>query len=115
MPEFNEFKNYRQVQTVVNGRIDLQIRPGQPEQGNGRAGPIFLHVDKSAGELDEALVKRTVRSLAIWQPKIFEDIVSFVKLLAVEAIEKAKIVSRQMVALKLFNPPGYVFALFAHQ
>lgn len=74
---------------------------------------LFLEMDESAGELDEALEKQMIR-IASLQPEIFKDVMGLVEELVVEAVEKAEIpgIPRgSRLKVKLIDegryPPGF--------
>ena len=49
-------------------------------------------MNKSAGELDQALIESVTRGVALGQPKLLEHIVRFIKELLIEALEVTQIV-----------------------
>ena len=67
-----------------------------------------------AGKLDQALVKRAVWSLPIFQPDMLEDFVRLVKKLAVETVKIADVVLVEFVSLVLFNQRGDAFVFATH-
>ena len=74
-------------------------------------GPVwvFVHdeVHKTAGELDEGLVKISIWRATGFQPQILEYIVGFVKFTGVEALEVAEISC--IVALIVFGQMRHAF------
>src|ERR1044071_6475574 len=95
--------------------ILAQVRAREFEQRRGRLKPLFLQVNESAGQLNQALVKIAVRSFLLRQPHFFKDIVRFVKELAVEAIEVSQVMGIKSLAAKSFNHRGDAWGLAAHR
>src|SRR6266567_2196122 len=85
------------------GRVFAQVGLRQFEQSNRGTGAVFLQVNKRPGQLDQAFVKQTVRTLSLGQPKLFENFVGFEKKLAVKTLEIAKVMSVQVLALEFGN------------
>ena len=52
-------------------------------------------MNKSAGDLDQALIESVTRGVALGQPKLLEHIVRFIKELLIEALEVTEIVRVQ--------------------
>jgi len=103
-----------QIQLLVeSGELD-EIGLGQLEQRGGGAEAVLLQMDKSAGELDEALVKIAVDALAIRQPQVFQDVVRLVELLFVEEHKVSGIAGIHARARKLGGQFGHALTLFAH-
>jgi hypothetical protein len=103
-----------QIQVLVDARIFFQIGPGEFEQRRRRTQVIFLQMHERARELDQTLVKISVRAVAVRKPQIFENVVRLVKKLAVEAIEIAAVMRVEISPAKLFDHRGDAFALAAH-
>ena len=98
----------------MRGWILPQVCFRQFEQGGRGAGPVLLQMDKRAGELDEAFVKRTVWTVPLGQPNLFQDFVRLEEKLAVEAREIAQVMGVQVLALELVNDRRDLVVLLAH-
>src|SRR5450759_867195 len=95
-------------------RILPQIRLGESEQGRRRFKPVLLQMDKSAGQLNQSLVKIAVKPRPVRQPQFFQNIMRLVKKLPVETLEITEIMSIQFLPAKLLNQLCNLPALFAH-
>ena len=95
----NECEHVLQLQRFVNRGIGFQVRFREFEQSRRRPEPAFLEMNESARQLDESLVKRVVRLTPLSQPEFFQDIVRFIKKLAIETLEVPEIMRVQ------FPPP----------
>lgn len=84
-------------------RILPQIRLGESEQRRRRFEPVFLQMDKSAGQLNQSLVKITVKRPPVRQPQFFQNFMRLVKKLPVETFEITKIMRVQFAPAKLLN------------
>lgn len=72
----------------MNVRVGSQVCLRQPEQGDRRAEPVLLEMNKCTRELDEPLEECMVRpSLPLLQPQILQYVVSLVVKPLVEAVE----------------------------
>lgn len=98
----------------MGARIFGKIGARQLEQRSGGTQPLFLQVDKRAGKLNQAFVKISIRAMPIRQPKFFQNIVRFVELLSVEAIEVAEIVCAEFATLKGRDALSDFSAFFTH-
>ena len=75
---------------------------------------ISLQMHKRASELDQALVKSSVRAVFVLNPDVFEDFVRLVKKLAVETIKIADVMLVELVSLVLFHQRGDAFVFATH-
>ena len=66
------------------GWIFFEINLRELEHGGSRSQPVLLQMHECTSELDETLVKVTIRTLPVSQPKIFQHIMRLVKLLTIE-------------------------------
>ena len=94
--------------------IFFEVGMGQFEQGGGGLRMIFLQMHKRAGELNQPLVKRAVRTVLVLQPDVFEDFVRLVKKLVVETVKKADVMLVEFVSLVLFHQRGDAFVFATH-
>ena len=85
------------------GWVFAQVGLCQFEEGGRRARAVFLQVNKRAGQLDQAFVKQTIRTLSLGQPKLLENFVGFKKKLPVETVEIAEVMSIEVLAAELVN------------
>ena len=99
----------------MDARIFFQIRLRQLEQRGGWTQPVFLQMHECARQLDEALVKISVRAVAVGQPQILEHIVRLVKKLAVEAVEIAEVMRVQFLSPEGFDHRGDAGAFVTHR
>lgn len=104
------------VQLMMDGRKRFQVGLGELEQGGGGAEPVLLQVHKGPGELDQALVKISIGTFAVRQPKIFQNIVRLIELLFVEEHEITGISRVHAFAAELGGQRGDAlgFGNFAH-
>jgi hypothetical protein len=100
LPSVDEFQDTGKFQSVMNGRVGRQVRPGESEQGGGRPEPPLLQMDEGARELDQAFVKCVVRTASAFQPEFLQNIVRLIKLPFVEAIEIAQVMGVQITSPK---------------
>lgn len=113
-PASDQLLQARQIQMLMFARIFVQIGLRQLEQRRRRAKPVFLQMHKCARELDKSLVKISIRSVALRQPKIFQNVVGLVKFLTVEQFKIAAVMRIQIPVTELPDHGGYAFALAAH-
>jgi hypothetical protein len=92
-----------QLQRFVDGGIRFQVRFREFEQSRRRPEPAFLQVDESARELNQAFVEGVVRLPALSQPEFFQDIVGFIKKLAIETLEVPEIMRVQLPSPESFD------------
>ena len=71
-------------------------------------------MNESARELDQPLVEQITGSLAFGKPKLFQHIMSFVKKLAVEALEIAEIMGIHPLPLATGDQRGDFGAFVTH-
>ena len=96
-PRMNESKDGRDVESLMDGGIFAKIGFGEVEQGGGGLEAVFLQMDKCAGKLDEALVEMVVAGpFALCEPEFLENVVGFVEKPAIEAIEIAEVIGREI-------------------
>ena len=69
-----------------------EIGPRKLDKGGCRFKPFFLQMDKSTCELDQPFIETVVVCMPCCEPEFFEDVVSFVEPLAVEAFEITEVV-----------------------
>src|SRR5271154_6001765 len=67
-----------------------------------------------ARELDESLVKISIRAVSVFEPQIFQHIVRLVEKLAVEAVEIAEVMRVEFVSLEGFDHRGDAGAFVTH-
>jgi len=114
-PVPNQFNHGGDIKVLVNLRILFQIGQGKFEQGRRRLRPVLLQVHKRAGQLDQAFVECAVRPVFVLQPDMFEHLVRLKKKLAVETIEKSKVMRVELSLVKLSGHCGDAFVLVAHR
>ena len=90
----------------VPRRILFQIGFREIEQRDSRAWPIFLQMNKRAGELNQAAVKVTIGLMALWEPQFFQNLVCFKIHSAVEALKEAKVMRIESLAAAAFDQRG---------
>src|SRR5580658_9106866 len=71
-------------------------------------------MDKRARQLDQPLVKRAIRPLAVLQPEMFENFVRFEKKSAVKTIEIAQIMRIKPAASLRLDEVRDALAFVAH-
>lgn len=113
-PRFDHCQHHGQIQLFVVAGILGEIGAREFEQRRGGTQPLLLEMHERARELDQALVKITIRPLPIRQPKFFEHIVRFIKKLLVEAIKVTEIMRGDRAALKGGDAFGDFPTLPAH-
>lgn len=102
--------NYaKDIEAFMSGCIRLQVGPRQTEEGGGGFEAIFLEMDEGASELDERLEEVVVRAATFLEPEMFEDIVRFVELLAIEVHEIGMIGSARTTATRFIKQLLNVF------
>ena len=84
------------------------------EQRRRRTQPFLLEVNIRACQLDQTFVKIPIRPGLVCEPEFFQNIVGFVKFLAVEAIEITQVMRVASAPGKSRNPFGDFSALLAH-
>ena len=84
------------MEAGVSGKVGI----GQPEERRLGAQTALLKMNKSAGQLDKALVKRRVRPLALAQPEGFQHLVRLVKQALVEAPKEPQVPRIQALSLE---------------
>ena len=92
-----------QLQRFVDRRIGFQVRFREFEQSRRRPEPAFLEVDESACQLNQAFVEGIVRLAPLSQPEFFQDIVGFIKKLAIETLEVPEIMRVQLPSPESFD------------
>jgi hypothetical protein len=97
---------------VVIG-IRLKIVARQFEQCRSRSKAILLKMNKSAGELNQALVKRAIRPVPVCQPQFLQDVVGLIKQGLIKALEIAQVMGVKAPALAALDQSGDLCALFA--
>ena len=123
-PEINELKNFLHIQTMVSFWIMFEITTShahkfmcrtQARAGGGPLG-VFVHgeMHKSAGQLNESLVKIGISLTAGLQPEILEHIMRFVKIAGIEALEIAKVSRIMGSPRQMRHPFRYPSALVRH-
>src|ERR1017187_7051250 len=95
-------------------RIFFEVRQRELEQRSGGARTIFLQMDKCAGQLNQPLVKRSVGSVFVLEPQIFEHVVRLVKKLAVETIEITEVMRVEFLFAEGLDQGGDACALVTH-
>ena len=98
-PVINQLENIREYKAVMGKRIYFEIPSGHAHELVGRSqarasrGPfgVFVHgqMHKSAGQLNERLVKIRIWLPARFQPQILQHIMRLVKLAGIEAFKVA--------------------------
>jgi hypothetical protein len=96
-------------------RIFFQVVTGKLEQSGGGTEPVFLKMHERAGELDESLVKISIRAVSVFKPQMLQHIVRLEKKLMVETVEIGEIVCVQFPSLERFDHRGNAGAFFAHE
>ena len=76
------------IQHVVPVGKILHIRLCQGEQSRSRTQTSLLHMNKSPGELNQALVEQTIGCVPIGQPELLENLVGLVEQLPIKALDK---------------------------
>ena len=99
----------------MDRRVIPQARARQLEKRGGGTESASFQMDKRARELNESFVKRPVGPLAIGQPKLFQDIVRFVKQTQVKALEVTEVVRVELFSAARFDQGGDLRAFFAHR
>ena len=98
-PVINQLENSRQYKAVMGKRIFFEIPTRHAHELVGRLqtrasrGPfgVFVHgqMHKSAGQLNERLIKIRIWLPARFQPQILQHIMRLVKLAGIEAFKVA--------------------------
>jgi ParB family chromosome partitioning protein len=99
----------------VHARIFFQVSAGELEERGGGAQAVFLQMHERTCELDESLVKISVRAMLVRQPQIFQHVVRLVKKLAVEAVEIAEVMRGEFVSPEGFDHRGDAGAFVTHR
>jgi len=113
-PALNQLPRRDKIQVLVFAGIFFKIGRRQSEQRGGGTRVIPLQMHKRAGELNQAFVKRAVRTVLVLQPDVFEHLMRLVKKLAVETVKIADVMLIQFVSLMLFHQCGDAFVFAAH-
>lgn len=92
LPMLDQRKNGGNRKMLVEGRILREIGLSQFKKRGCRTQPFFAQMNKCARQLNQPLVKRPVRSVSVGQPKLFEHIMRFKELSAIEALEIAQVI-----------------------
>ncbi len=98
----------------VSGRIFSQVRLSEFENGSRGPQPILLQMYEGAGQLNQTFVKISVRTEALPKPKLFQNVVRFVKAPLIETLEIAEVMGIQVFSPAAFDQRGNLGALFAH-
>jgi hypothetical protein len=98
----------------MDRRVFFEIGEGELKQGGGGLGPAFLHVNKRAGQLNQAFVKGTVRTVFVLEPQMLQYLMGLVKKLAVETFKKAEVMRIECLPVMGSDHFGNAFAL-AHR
>ena len=96
------------------GRVFAQVGLRQFVESCRRARPVFLQVNKRAGQLDQSLVKITVAAMFVLKPDMLQHIVRFIKFLLVEELKISRVVRIERTRPELVGHGGDAFALVAH-
>lgn len=113
-PSLDQLQHHRQIKLLMHAWILREIGARQLEKRGRGTQPFLLQMHERPSELDQAFVKISFRSVPIRQPEFFQDIMRFIKLLPVEAIEVAEIVRAEFATLKGRDALGDFPALLAH-
>ena len=114
-PVLNQATRDIEIQLLVFAWIFFEVCQGQFEQRGGGARMISLQMHERAGELNQALVKRAIRAVFIFQPDVFKHFVCLVKKLAVETVKKTGVMLVEFVSPVLFHQRGDAFMFVAHE
>ena len=87
----------------------------QPKQFPCRTRALFLEMDKTAGELDQALEEIAVRAVAILKPQRLQDVVCLVKFLLIETAKVPSKVGIVRTCFHTFQQRRNLVILAAHQ
>ena len=96
----------------MNRRIFFKVGIGQFEERCCGLEVVPLQMDKRAGQLNQAFVKRTIGTELVFEPEMFEHIVRLVIFLVIELLEVTGVMSVQF--FMMFHERGDAFALVAH-
>ena len=105
-PFLDQAQDVAEVEVLVVSGIAGKVGAGELEQGASGPEPVFLQVDKGAGKLKEAFVEFVIGAIALAEPKLIQDNVSFVKELLVEALERAEVVGVEGLPLTARDEGG---------
>ena len=75
----------------MRARVFFQIGLREFEQGRRWPQMVFLQMHERAGQLYQSLVKRAVGPVAVFEPKLFQNIVRLVELPSIEAFKLTRI------------------------
>jgi hypothetical protein len=100
-----------EIKVVVGGRKGRDIGAGEFEERHGGTRTIFLEMNESAGELDEAFVEGAFASFTDGEPEMLKNVVGLVKELAVEIIKVGGKVGIEALAVKVGDHGGDFLAL----
>jgi hypothetical protein len=113
-PPGNQRSGFLQIQTLITGRIFLQIRIGKFEQRDGRPQTILLQMDKCPRQLNQAFVEGIIDRVPLGQPELLEHVVRLVKQLPVETFEVTQIMRIQACALQARDQSRNFTRFFTH-
>jgi hypothetical protein len=86
-PMIDQANHAGEVDSFVFGGIWLEVGAREAKKRDGGLEAVFLEMHKRAGELDERFEEVVIRAATFLKPEMFEDIVRFVELLAIEVHE----------------------------
>jgi hypothetical protein len=113
-PRVDQSLNLGPRQVVMHLRVSAQIRFGEFQERGRRLKPLFLDVDERTGELDQAFVEIPIRPLAVFEPKIFQDLMRLEEELSVETIEKRQVTGVSFAPAKRLRQRTHFAILATH-
>ena len=96
------------------GGIFAEISLGQAKQGRCRLGTVLLEVNKGACQLDKAFIKQVTRTATLIKPEFLQNLMRLEEKLAVETLEKSKVMGLEFLTAKGFDDESYFRAFVAH-
>ena len=99
------------AQMFMNRRVFFEVGECELKQGSSRLGPGFLHVNKRAGQLNQAFVKSAVRAVFVLEPQMLQHLMGFVKKLFIETGEIAEVMRVEFLPVMRGDHFGNAFAL----
>ena len=103
----------------MNAGVPRQISARELEESSGGSQPgaggrVLLQMDEGASELNEPLVERPVWAVAVLQPQLLQNIMSFVEHTLIEAFEVTEIVSIKTTPFAFLDQRCNPVAFLAH-
>ena len=102
------------LNALIYRRIGGQVVSSQSQQGARGTKPILLQMNEGPRQLDEPLVKQTLRASATRQPQRLQNVVRLVEQPSIETSKEPQVVRGPISAPQLGNQSRHLRAFITH-